>query len=74
MRTTRPRTCIGNGRLQHMSELHDNAVARRARGICALRALVIHVNFDRAWAGHYPVTLNKIHACIFIIGQVIMSV
>ena len=25
-------------------------------GVCALGALVIHVNFDHAWAGRYPVT------------------
>ena len=37
MRTTRPRTYIGNGRRQHMSELQG------ARGVCAPRALVLMV-------------------------------
>ena len=29
-----------------MSKLHDNAVARRARGVCALRALVENTSFS----------------------------
>ena len=36
---------VGKGRPQHMSKLHDNADARwqGARGVCALRALVLYL-------------------------------
>ena len=36
---------VGKGHPQHMSKLHDNADARRARGacVCALRALVLFI-------------------------------
>ena len=41
------RACIGNGRRQHMSKLHDNQL-QGARGVCALRALVL-LGFRLVW-------------------------
>ena len=32
---------------------------------------IIHVNIDRAWAEHYPVTLSGLHACHTVVTNYI---
>ena len=61
MRTTRLRTCIGNGRRQHMSKLHDNQL-QGAHGVCALRALV--------YAGFVLITVYVIYSLTWGVQQV----
>ena len=33
-------------------------------------SFIIHVNFDNAWAEHYPVTLSDLFSCIIILWHV----